>query len=104
MRWTPICLIKQLDQVFGCAPPAEKDLPADPTVTVPQDLDMGSRLTPAEAKSLGLVDEAGVDWNGQIDIDIDGLAAEAPLQAVDISIDGLPQAAEAPEPSEGGRC
>lgn len=95
-------LIKQLDQVFGCAPPAEKDLPTDAPVTVPQDLDMGSRLSAAEAKSLGLVSESGVDWDGQVDIDIDGLGAEAPLQAVDISIDGLPASTDAPEPSEGG--
>jgi len=30
-----------------------------------------------------------------------GEEAEAPLQAVDISIDGLPAATEAPEPSQG---
>lgn len=96
-------LIKQLDQVFGCAPPAEQDLtPADAPVTVPGELDMGSRLTPAEAKSLGLVNEAAVDWNGQIDIDLELGAEQAPLEAVDISIDGLPAATEAPEPSKGG--
>jgi len=95
-------LIKQLDQVFGCAPPAEQDLPPPSSgnpVTVPQDLDMGQRLTAEEAKSLGLVDEAGVDWNGELDIDLGGDAA--PLQAVDISIEGLPASTEAPEPSEG---
>ncbi|MET0517494.1 MAG: DUF1631 family protein, partial [Burkholderiaceae bacterium] len=98
-------LVKQLDQVFGCAPPAEKDLPpAGAPVTVPQDLDMGARLTAEEAKSLGLVDEAGVDWDGQIDIDLgqDGGDGDVPLQAVDISLDGLPAATEAPEPSTGG--
>ena len=45
-------LIKQLDGVFGCAPPEERDLPADAPVTVPQDLDMGSRLSPQEAAQL----------------------------------------------------
>ena len=94
-------LVKQLDQVFGCAPPAEQDLkPSDAPITVPQELDLGARLSPAEARSLGLVDEAGVDWNGQIDIDL-GAEAHQPLQAVDISIDGLPAATEAPEPAEG---
>lgn len=96
-------LIKQLDQVFGCAPPVEQDLtPSDAPVTVPGELDMGSRLTPAEAKSLGLVNEAAVDWNGQIDIDLELGADPAPLEAVDISIDGLPAATDAPEPSKGG--
>ncbi|WP_144007007.1 DUF1631 family protein, partial [Pelomonas sp. KK5] len=95
-------LVRQLDQVFGCAPPAEQDLtPSDAPITVPQDLDMGARLSPAEARSLGLVDEAGVDWNGQVDIDLGGEAEQQPLQAVDISIDGLPAATEAPEPSQG---
>ncbi|MDY0743023.1 DUF1631 family protein [Paucibacter sp. R3-3] len=94
-------LVKQLDQVFGCAPPAEQDLkPSDAPITVPQELDLGARLSPAEARSLGLVDEAGVDWNGQIDIDL-GAESHPPLQAVDISIDGLPAATEAPEPAEG---
>jgi hypothetical protein len=97
-------LVKQLDQVFGCAPPAEQDLTPlssdAPPITVPQDLDMAARLSPAEARSLGLMDEAGVDWNGQIDIDL-GAEDHTPLQAVDISIDGLPAATEAPEPIEG---
>jgi len=94
-------LIKQLDGVFGCAPPEERDLPADAPVTVPQDLDMGSRLSPQEAQSLGLVRESGVDWDGTVDIVLGDDEPQAPLQAVDISIDGLPAATEAPEPSEG---
>ena len=97
-------LVKQLDQVFGCAPPAEQDLTPlssdTPPITVPQDLDMAARLSPSEARSLGLMDETGVDWNGQIDIDL-GAEEHTPLQAVDISIDGLPAATEAPEPIEG---
>ena len=68
-------------------------------VTVPAELDMAQRLTPEEAKRLGLVQEAKVDWNGQVDIDLDAYT-EPPLAAADISIDGLP-AAEAPEPSQG---
>ncbi|MDN3922178.1 DUF1631 family protein [Roseateles violae] len=97
-------LVKQLDQVFGCAPPAEQDLPPpsqSAPITVPQDLDMGARLSAEEARSLGLVDEAGVDWNGQVDIDLGAEPPEPALQAVDISIDGLPPVAEAPEPSAG---
>lgn len=91
-------LVKQLDGVFGVSAPQEQDLPAaDAPVTVPDGLDMAERLTPEEARRLGLVQETKVDWDGQVDID---LGAEAPLSSVDISIDGLP-AAEAPEPSEG---
>jgi hypothetical protein len=48
------------------------------------------------------VEEANVDWNGELDLDLSGndaAAAAEPLQAVDISIDGLPAAESAPEPS-----
>ena len=96
-------LIKQLDQIFGVAPPAEADL-AKPMAgdTLPADLDASQRLTPAEAKSLGLVEDIGVDWNGELDLDLSGNdAATEPLQAVDISIDGLPAAESAPEASSG---
>lgn len=95
-------LAKQLDGVFGVAAPQERDLPpadAGAPVTVPAELDLAQRLTPEEAKRLGLVQEAKVDWNGQVDIDLDAYT-EPPLAAADISIDGLP-AAEAPEPSQG---
>ncbi|MFT7771832.1 DUF1631 family protein [Roseateles sp.] len=98
-------LIKQLDQIFGVAPPVEADL-AKPVAgeTAPGELDASQRLTPAEAKSLGLVEESGVDWNGALDLDLSGndaAAAAEPLQAVDISIDGLPAAESPAEPASG---
>lgn len=98
-------LIKQLDQIFGAAPPVEADL-AKPMAgeTAPGELDASQRLTPAEAKSLGLVEDATVDWNGELDLDLSGndaVAAAEPLQAVDISIDGLPAAESAAEPASG---
>ena len=98
-------LIKQLDQIFGVPPPAEGDL-AKPMAgeTLPAELDASQRLTPAEAKSLGLVEDAVVDWNGELDLDLSGndaTAAAEPLQAVDISIDGLPAAESASEPGTG---
>jgi hypothetical protein len=72
--------------------------------SAPGELDASQRLTPAEAKSLGLVEEANVDWNGELDLDLSGndaVAAAEPLQAVDISIDGLPAAESAAEPASG---
>ncbi|MBV8033722.1 DUF1631 family protein [Roseateles sp.] len=100
-------LIKQLDQIFGVAPPVEADL-ARPVAgeTAPGELDASQRLTPAEAKSLGLVEESGVDWNGTLDLDLSGndaTTAAEPLQAVDISIDGLPAAESAAEPASGAQ-
>lgn len=98
-------LVKQLDQIFGVAPPVEADLAKPVPGEAPSgDLDASQRLTPAEAKSLGLVDEAGVDWQGDLDLDLSGndaAAAAEPLQAVDISIDGLPAAESADEPTSG---
>lgn len=96
-------LIKQLDQIFGVPPPAEADL-LKPVAgeTAPGELDASQRLTPAEAKSLGLVEDAAVDWSGKLDIDLSGNDEDAaPLDAVDISIDGLPAAEGAPEPISG---
>lgn len=96
-------LIKQLDQIFGVPPPAEADL-AKPMAsdTAAGELDASQRLTPAEAKSLGLVEDAAVDWDGTLDLDLSGNdETTAPLEAVDISIDGLPAAESAPEPSSG---
>ena len=98
-------LLKQLDAVFGAATPSEADLQragaqAEP---VPEAVDVGQRLTPDEAKSLGLVDEAGVNWDGTLDLDLSGNdAPPAPLAAVDISFDELPPAESAPEPASGG--
>ena len=95
-------LVRQLDHVFGCAPPNEQDLPVGVPVSVPNDLDMGARLTAEEAKSLGLVDEAAVDWDGQIDIDLGGNnGQEEGLLAAEVSIEGLPASSDAPEPTTG---
>lgn len=70
--------------------------------SAPGELDASQRLTPAEAKSLGLVEDANVDWNGELDLDLSGNDDATPaLDAVDISIDGLPAAESAPEPSSG---
>ncbi|HEY4082929.1 MAG TPA: DUF1631 family protein [Burkholderiaceae bacterium] len=96
-------LAKQLEQVFGCAPPSEKDLPASTGNTAPQDLD-GPRLTAAEAKSLGLMDETGVDWDGKVDIELVvpvGENADVPLLSEEISLDGLPAVTEEAEPVSG---
>jgi Protein of unknown function (DUF1631) len=89
-------LAKQLEAVFGIAPPREQDLPAH----APLDLDLSEQLTDEEAQHLGLVDDQQVNWDGQVDIDLSG-EEQGPLMAVDISIDGLPPAEEAPEPAAG---
>ncbi|MBO9689531.1 DUF1631 family protein [Roseateles chitosanitabidus] len=92
-------LAKQLESVFGMAPPREQDLPAPNANAGSLDLDLTERLSDEEARRLGLVQDEHVDWDGQVDIDLS--ADEQPLAAVDISIDGLPAAEEAPAPTAG---
>ncbi|MET0209113.1 MAG: DUF1631 family protein [Burkholderiaceae bacterium] len=91
-------LAKQLESVFGIAPPREQDLPVASAAAL--DLDLTERLSDEEASRLGLVRDAQVDWDGQVDIDLSA-EEQQPLMAVDISIDGLPAAEEAPDPSSG---
>lgn len=86
-------LSRQLDGIFAVATPEEQSLGL-----AASGLDLDLDLSSTEASQLGLIQEASVDWQGELDID---LSAEAPLQATDISISGLPAASEAPEPSSG---
>ena len=86
-------LVKQLDAVFLAPLPREEDMAHSGPISLPQDLDVDQHFSSAEASQAGLVDESKVDWHGKVDID---LSADAPLQAVDIKLDGLP----APEPME----
>jgi hypothetical protein len=55
-------------------------------------------FTEAEAKSIGLVDETSIDWNGKIDIEIE---SEPEVQEADTRIEGLPAPEEPVEPSRG---
>lgn len=86
-------LIKQLDAVFLAPLPREEDVAHSGPITLPQDLDVDHHFSQNEASQAGLVNESKVDWQGEVDID---LSADAPLQTVDIKLDGLP----APEPME----
>jgi len=86
-------LIKQLDAVFLAPLPRQEDMAHSGPISLPQDLDVDQHFSSAEASQAGLVDESKVDWQGEVDID---LSADAPLQAVDIKLEGLP----APEPME----
>ena len=86
-------LIKQLDAVFLAPLPREEDMAHSGPISLPQDLDVDQHFSSAEASQAGLVNESKVDWQREVDID---LSADAPLQALDITLEGLP----APEPME----
>ncbi len=90
-------LVKRIEAAFGLAVPDEATAQR---ATASLDIDLEQVFAPGEASGVGLMAEAAVAWSGEVDIDIDLGADDAQLDAVDISIDGLP-AAEAPLPTSG---
>jgi len=89
-------LVKRIEAAFGLAVPDEAE---SLRATASLDIDLEQVFAPGEASQVGLVAESQVAWNGEVDIDL-GAGMEAPLQTVDISIDGLPTP-DAPEPTQG---
>jgi hypothetical protein len=92
-------LARQVEGAFAIPLPTLADLPpaAD---SAPVDSGEGvdaPAFSTEEAARVGLVEEAAVDWDGHIDIDL-GAAPE--LSTEDLQIDGLP-APDAVDPSRG---
>jgi hypothetical protein len=85
-------MARQLEALFASALPSLSQLPAANPLEAP-----APRLDAAQAKAVGLIDEASVDWAQSAPPPPE---AEAPLVVADIHIEGLP-AAEAPEPVQG---
>lgn len=87
-------LVKQIDAILTAPLPQ----PGQHSGFVPvlHDVVDERGFSDAEARAVGLVTEAAVDWDGTVDID---LSAEPELTEVDINIDGLPP----PEPTEPTR-
>jgi hypothetical protein len=96
-------LAKQVDGALAVPLPRSADVPeasgsgAAQTMATLQAMASPTAFTAAEAKAVGLIDEAAVDWKRAVDID---LGAEPELTAVDIDIAGLPTP-EAVEPTRG---
>ena len=91
-------LARQADSVLGEAMPAASELPP-PLANVPvlRDAVVEPRFSAEEAQRIGLVDEAAINWDGKVDID---LSAEPALPDDGLDIAGLPKA-EPAEPSSG---
>ncbi len=91
-------LARQADSALGEAMPNASELPV-PLVNVPvlRDAVVEPRFSAEEAQRIGLVDEAAVNWDGKVDID---LSAEPALPDGDLDIAGFPKA-EPAEPSSG---
>ncbi|MEN9630170.1 MAG: hypothetical protein RJA10_3398, partial [Pseudomonadota bacterium] len=90
---------RQVEQVLERDLPTRADLPpASSAEPVLPDDPAAPAFTRDEALQLGLIDEASIDWNGKVDID---LGAEPEVTTVDLELPGLPASAEPIEPASG---
>lgn len=92
-------MARQVEQVLERGMPTRADLPpaasADPAT--PDDPSTPA-FTRDEAQRLGLIDEAAIDWNGKVDIEV---GADPEVTAVDLELPGLPAPVEPIEPASG---
>jgi len=106
---------KQLEAVFNQPLPRAEQLRGQPVVALDAAA-LAPHFSAKELEQVGLVDEAAVDWNGQVDIDLsaeDGAAAEPgsspgeldprswPGAELGVDIDLSIAAADPAEPSHG---
>jgi hypothetical protein len=92
-------LAREVDMALGEAMPTADELPpAQARVPVLRDEVVMPTFSAEEAKRVGLVDEAAIDWDGKVDIDLGGEPEE--LSIADQTIEGLP-APDAVEPMRG---
>lgn len=92
-------LARQADSAIGEAMPVAAELPPPSPHAPPlRDAAIEARFSAEEAQRIGLVDEAAVDWDGQVDID---LSAEAPPADAELHIAGLPRIDTPAEPASG---
>jgi len=91
-------LARQVDTALGEALPDAAELPP-PRADIPvlRDEVIAPNFSPEEARRIGLFDEAMVDWDGKVDID---LGAEPEPSEGELHIEGLPKA-EPAEPATG---
>lgn len=92
-------LARQVDGVLATPVPKASDLPIASAAGLPvlNDRVQATDFSVEEARAVGLVDEAAVDWSGAVDID---LGADAELTEVDVDLAGTP-ASEPSEPMRG---
>jgi hypothetical protein len=92
-------LARQVEGALDKPLPSRADLRSAPAqMPVLTEEIAAPRFSADEARRVGLVDEASVDWNGKVDID---LTAELPVSAEDARIEGLPAPTEPVEPVQG---
>jgi len=92
-------MARQVEGALERPVPSREEVRAAPAnLPVLQDEIVMPALSAEEALSVGLVDEATFNWNGEVDIDVG--AEAAPVQNVPAA-PGLPVLADAPEPTQG---
>nr|MCU0964746.1 DUF1631 domain-containing protein [Burkholderiaceae bacterium] len=92
-------LAREADSALGEAMPDASELPP-PLANIPvlRDEVILPSFTAEEAQRIGLVDEAAVDWDGKVDID---LSQEPAPAGADLDIVGLPKMEAPTEPASG---
>ena len=93
-------MARQVEGALQRPVPSREELRAQSALPVLSEEIELPTLTQEEAQRVGLVDEASVNWNGQIDI---VLREEAPAQppTAEPDLPGLPAMTEAPEATQG---
>ena len=107
-------MVKQLENVFAAPVPGIESLSSADPVPEVDDTVIEARFTPEEAQRVGLIEQAAVDWDGTVDIELGGAEpaatgghGEAPTDAeaadtasldlgIDIDLDAQPA-----EPTRG---
>ena len=82
--------MRQVDGALSRPPPSRADLAPCYVVPVLRDVLVPAKFSAEEAERIGLVDEASVQWDGQLDINVDELAAQA-AEAAEAAQAQLPQ-------------
>ncbi len=93
-------MAKRVEGVLDQRLPSRADLSLAPRAT-PSEHSEQALVAPFnadEAQQVGLVTEASVDWNGQVDID---LSQEPEPSNAEVQIQGLPTLSDADEPTRG---
>ena len=93
-------MAKRVEGVLQRRLPSKADLSVAPALasTVQDDKTLVAPVNADEARQVGLVSEASVDWDGQIDIDLSELPEPSNTE---VQIQGLPTLSDADEPTRG---
>lgn len=93
-------LAKRVETTLEKPVPSRADLAAAPLAELPTltDAVLEAPFAPVEARQVGLVSAAAVDWTQAVDIEV---GAEPEITAADTQIDGLPTVPGAPVDSDG---